>query len=114
MSPCASRPWPQVTLKTIREKCAEYTSRAEALKKGVDNPKGKAKAAGGKEEDKEEDSEDDDGEGGSAEGAGRGPAARSLAQEQLPLSCAANSSTAFMIPARSSAEMEMLSSASTQ
>lgn len=50
-----------VTLKTIREKCAEYTSRAEALKKGVDAPKGKAKAGGGKEEEDKDDSDDDDG-----------------------------------------------------
>jgi len=54
-----------VTLKTIREKCAEYTSRAEALKEGMAGGKGgKAQGGGGggggggKEE--EEESEDEE------------------------------------------------------
>ena len=50
-----------VTLKTIREKCQEYTSRAETLKKGLDKGGGKAAAGGGggggggKDEDDDED-----------------------------------------------------------
>ena len=52
-----------VTLKTIREKCAEYTSRAETLKKGLDAPKS-AKAAkaggGGDVDDKDDDDEGED------------------------------------------------------
>jgi len=38
-----------VTLKTIREKCLEYTQRAEHLKESINGPKdkGKKKAAGG-------------------------------------------------------------------
>jgi len=51
-----------VTLKTLREKCLEYTGRAEALKKGVEDQKqGKKQAAAGgggkEEEDDEEDNE---------------------------------------------------------
>ena len=53
----------QVTLKTLREKCLEYTSRAETLKKGLEDAKGgggkKAAAGGGG---KEEDDDDDDDE----------------------------------------------------
>jgi len=52
-----------VTLKTLREKCLEYTSRAETLKKGLEDAKGgggkKAAAGGGG---KEEDDDDDDDE----------------------------------------------------
>ena len=51
-----------VTLKTLRGKCLEYTSRAEMLKKGLDDAKGgggkKAAAGGGSKEEEEE--EDDD------------------------------------------------------
>jgi len=36
-----------VTLKTIREKCHEYTARAETLKKGTEGKGGRAAAAGG-------------------------------------------------------------------
>jgi len=54
-----------VTLKTIRDKCGEYTSRAEVLKKGMDGSggKGKPKAAGGGggHDDKDDDDDDDDG-----------------------------------------------------
>jgi len=52
-----------VTLKTIREKCGEYTSRAEALKKGLDGGgKGKAAKAGGDDKNDNDDDTDDDGE----------------------------------------------------
>eukprot|EP00310_Coccolithus_braarudii_P023997 CAMPEP_0183357952 /NCGR_PEP_ID=MMETSP0164_2-20130417/47803_1 /TAXON_ID=221442 /ORGANISM="Coccolithus pelagicus ssp braarudi, Strain PLY182g" /LENGTH=589 /DNA_ID=CAMNT_0025531715 /DNA_START=12 /DNA_END=1781 /DNA_ORIENTATION=+ len=51
-----------VTLKTIKEKCHEYASRAEVLKEGLSGGGGKGKkavaAGGGKEEEEEE--EDDD------------------------------------------------------
>ena len=43
-----------VTLKTIREKCLEYTQRAEHLKESINGPKDKGKkkaAGGGKDED---------------------------------------------------------------
>jgi len=53
-----------VTLKTIREKCVEYTSRAETLKKGLDAPnKGAkpAKAGGGAGDANDKDDDDDDG-----------------------------------------------------
>lgn len=51
-----------VTLKTIRAKCDEYTSRAETLKKGIDNPKpGKpAKGGGGDADEKDNDDDDDE------------------------------------------------------
>ena len=50
-----------VTLKTIREKCVEYTSRAETLKKGMDNPKGKsAKGGGGGDAEQKEDTDDEE------------------------------------------------------
>ena len=53
-----------VTLKTIREKCIEYTSRAEALKKGLDAAKNPKKAAagggGGKNDEEDEDSGPDE------------------------------------------------------
>jgi len=51
-----------VTLKTIREKCTEYTSRAETLKKGLDNPNkpGKAAKAGGGDADEKDDDDDDE------------------------------------------------------
>jgi hypothetical protein len=51
-----------VTLKTIREKCAEYATRAETLKKGLENPKPKGARAGGAgdADDKDDDSGDDD------------------------------------------------------
>ena len=53
-----------VTLKTIREKCIEYTSRAEALKKGLDVAKNPKKAAagggGGKNDEEDEDSGPDE------------------------------------------------------
>ena len=62
-----------VTLKTLRGKCLEYTSRAEMLKKGLDDAKGGGgkKAANpfaelfGAASDEEDDDEDDEaGEGG--------------------------------------------------
>ena len=49
-----------VTLKTIREKCAEYTSRAETLKKGLDTRSGKAAKAGGAADADDKDDDDDD------------------------------------------------------
>ena len=51
-----------MTLKTIREKCAEYTSRAETLKRGLDNPKpGKpARAGGGGDADEKDDDDADE------------------------------------------------------
>ena len=53
-----------VTLKTIREKCIEYTSRAEQLKKGLDASKNPKKAAagggGGKNDEEDEDSGPDE------------------------------------------------------
>ena len=51
-----------VTLKTIREKCREYTQRAETLKEGLAvKIKGKAKGqvAGGVKEEESEDEDDD-------------------------------------------------------
>ena len=36
-----------MTLKTLREKCLEYTTRAETLKKGVDERKNPSKKAAG-------------------------------------------------------------------
>jgi len=52
-----------VTLKTIREKCAEYTTRAEVLKKGRDGGQGgggkAAKGGGGGGKEEEEESEDE-------------------------------------------------------
>eukprot|EP00316_Scyphosphaera_apsteinii_P023030 CAMPEP_0119344702 /NCGR_PEP_ID=MMETSP1333-20130426/107101_1 /TAXON_ID=418940 /ORGANISM="Scyphosphaera apsteinii, Strain RCC1455" /LENGTH=586 /DNA_ID=CAMNT_0007357143 /DNA_START=16 /DNA_END=1776 /DNA_ORIENTATION=+ len=50
-------------LKTIREKCLEYTQRAEALKEGVHgggSARGKKKAAGGGGHEEEEEEDDDD------------------------------------------------------
>jgi len=49
-----------VTLKTIREKCAEYTSRAEALKKGSESKAGGGKAKSGGGSGKDDDDKDDD------------------------------------------------------
>jgi len=53
-----------VTLKTIREKCLEYTQRAETLKEGLSGKtKGKAKgqaAGGGKEEESDDEDEVED------------------------------------------------------
>ena len=52
-----------VTLKTLREKCLEYTSRAEALKKGLDEKDSGNKANGkGKDGGKEDAVSDDDDE----------------------------------------------------
>ena len=63
-----------VTLKTIREKCIEYTSRAETLKKGLDNPKGgKPQRGGGANEADEKDDASDD----------EGPEPEPLTEEQL-------------------------------
>merc|ERR1719262_815415 len=65
-----------MTLKTIRDKCLEYTSRAETLKKGVEERKnpGKAKgAAGGAAADNDKDDEDLDNE----------PEPEPLSEEQL-------------------------------
>merc|ERR1719502_2518623 len=49
-----------VTVKTLREKAIEYTSRAEALKKGINGGGGKAARAGGGEADTKDDDDDDD------------------------------------------------------
>ena len=54
----------QVTLKTLREKCLEYTARAETLKKGLESAKGggggkKPAAGGGANEDDDDDDDDD-------------------------------------------------------
>merc|ERR1740139_1394011 len=53
-----------VTLKTLREKCLEYTSRAETLKKGLEDAKGgggkKAAAGGGGKEEDDDDDDDDE------------------------------------------------------
>ena len=51
-----------VTLKTIREKCAEYTSRAETLKKGMDTKGKPAKAGGSGDADDKDDDDDDEAE----------------------------------------------------
>ena len=51
-----------VTLKTIREKCAEYTTRAEALKKGLDNPTPQKAAKGGGGGRDDDDKSDDENE----------------------------------------------------
>ena len=56
-----------ITLKTIREKCAEYTARAETLKKGIDAAKNPApKKAGAKGGGGAEEEEEDDDDGGNA------------------------------------------------
>jgi len=63
-----------VTLKTIREKCLEYTQRAESLKDQLSGKKGggkKAQAGGGGGKDEEEDDDDD------------GPEPEPLTEEQL-------------------------------
>jgi len=51
-----------VTLKTLREKVAEYTSRAETLKQGMNpqNPKPQKAGGGGKEEEEDEDSAEEE------------------------------------------------------
>ena len=53
-----------IALKTIREKCAEYTSRAEALKKALENPKGSGGrgAKGGGRDEKEDDDDESSGD----------------------------------------------------
>ena len=66
-----------VMLKKIREKCTEYTSRAETLKKGVDerkNPSAKKAAGGGAAGDNNA-AEDSGGGARAADGHGEGQGA---------------------------------------